>query len=53
VGSVAKSTIRADRLTVGVYVPDLHHGGTNDKCAAEKTKRCPDRPVRSLIGAAT
>ena len=53
VRSMAKRAIRADRLTVGVYVPDLHNGGTNDKCAAEKTKRHPERVVRPLIGAAT
>ena len=53
VSSMAKRAIRADRLTVGVYVPDLDDGGTNDKCTAEEAKGHPERRIRPLIGAAT
>ena len=53
VRSMAKRAIGLNSLTANVRMPDLHDRGTNDKCAAEKTKRCPERPVRPLIGAAT
>ncbi len=53
VGSMAKGTIGLNCLTVGMRVPNLHNGGTNDKCAAEETKGHPERTMRPPIGAAT
>ena len=53
VSSMAKGAFRMDRYTVGVYVPDLDNGGTNDNCAAKKAKRHPERAMLPLMGAAT
>ena len=53
VGSMAKRAIGLNSLTANVRMPDLHDRGTNDKCAAEKTKCHPERMTCPLIGAAT
>jgi hypothetical protein len=42
VSSMAKRAIRVDRLSVCMYVPDLHNRGTNDKCATEEAERGPE-----------
>jgi hypothetical protein len=52
-GSMAKGTIGMNCLAVDMGMPNLHNGGTNDKCAAEETKGHPERTMRPLIGAAT
>jgi hypothetical protein len=50
---MAERAIGLNGLTANVRMPDLHDRGTNDKCAAEKTKCHPERMTCPLIGAAT
>jgi hypothetical protein len=53
VGSVTKSTIGLNCLTVHMRVSNLHDRGANNECTAEEAKRCPERRTCSLIEAAT
>ena len=43
VGGVAKCAVRLSGLTIRVNMPNLQDRGANDKCAAEKSKRHPER----------
>lgn len=52
VGRMAKGTVGLQSLTVSVCVSYLHDRGTDDKCAAEKTKRHPERMAGPPVGAA-
>ena len=53
VGSMAKCAVGLNGLTVRVNMPNLHDRGANDKCTAEKAKRCPERMTCPLFEAAT
>ncbi|MGB8537145.1 MAG: hypothetical protein WCD57_12065 [Acidobacteriaceae bacterium] len=53
VSRMAKGTIGLHGLTGSVRVSYLHDPGADDKCAAEKAKRHPERTTGPLVGAPT